>query len=163
VPPRRLWLALVGGAILVLAVACGLSPSQSSGTAGTPTPTSSLEPELLALAPKGATLGGQRSAGELLVWLASEPSQPIRGTAELDAYLVGTDGKPVTDARVTFDTDMTNMSHGLNQVVAEPVGNGHYRGTVHFSMAGPWRVVTVVERPGLATVKPRFEFRVNSR
>ena len=30
----------------------------------------------------------------------------------MDAYLVGTDGQPVTDAKVTFDTDMTNMSHG---------------------------------------------------
>ena len=57
---------------------------------------------------------------------------------------------------------MTNMSHGLYLVATEPAGIGHYAGDVHFSMPGPWRVITIIERPGLQTVRLRFEFRVNS-
>ena len=81
----------------------------------------------------------------------------------MDAYLLGAEGQPVTDAKVTFDTDMTNMSHGPYLVTAEPAGDGHYVGQVHFSMPGPWRVIAIVERPGRETAKLRFEFTVNMK
>ena len=106
-------------------------------------------------------MGGQQRAGDMLAWLTSKPAPPVRGTAEMDAYLVDTAGQPITDATVTFDTDMTNMSHGPNLVTAQPAGSGHYSGPVRFQMPGPWRVIATVTRPGQAPVKLRFEFRVN--
>jgi hypothetical protein len=114
------------------------------------------------LAPVGPTLGGQR-AGDLLVWLASKPESPARGDATIDAYVVHPDGQPVDNATVTFDTDMTNMSHGKYLVPTQPTGNGHYVGQVHFLMQGPWRVIAVVERPGNETIKLRFEFDVSAQ
>ncbi len=80
----------------------------------------------------------------------------------MDAYLVASGGQAITDAKVTFDSDMTNMSHGKYLVEAQPAGDGHYRGNVHFSMPGPWRVIAVVERPGQEPVRLRFEFTVDA-
>lgn len=146
-------------AVMALLVACGTAAPRQAGMVAAAARAPALEPAQQALAPAGATLGSQRN-GDLLAWLSSKPAQPVRGPAKMDAYLVGTDGKPVTDAKVTFDTDMTNMSHGPYLVPADPAGDGHYTGEVHFSMPGPWRVIAIVERPGREMTKLRFEFTV---
>jgi hypothetical protein len=159
---RRVQPATVAVIILVavaLLAACTSKSQQAGSGSGQG---SALEAAQQALAPSEPTLGGQRY-GDMLVWLTSRPAQPLRGTAEMDAYLVGTGGEPITDARVTFDADMTNMSHGLYLVPAEPTGAGHYIGNVRFLMPGPWRVLAIVERPGREAVKLRFEFTVNSK
>jgi hypothetical protein len=153
-------LALVAVAAGVLLAACGgMNSRQAAVTIASPAE-ATLDSVQAALAPAGPTLGSQRQ-GDVLAWLRSDPAQPRRGTAAMDAYLVDTQGQPIADAKVTFDTDMTNMSHGLYLVPAQPAGDGHYVGEVHFSMPGPWRVIAVVERPGRETTKLRFEFQVN--
>ncbi len=158
---RYLILSLLLVAVLALLAACAATPSLQTPTVSALTPApASVSAQQSALAPAGPTLGSQRS-GDLQAWLSSDPVQPKRGEAQMDAFLLGAGGQPVTDAKVTFDIDMTNMSHGLNQVVAEPAGDGHYRGQVHFAMPGPWRVIAIVERPGQETAKMRFEFTVN--
>lgn len=157
-----LWPAMAAVAVLALASGCGGAGSRPAETVAVATPSLALTAAQATLAPSEPILGGQRY-GDLLVWLSSRPSQPVQGTAQMEAYLVGTEGQPVTDAKVSFDTDMTNMSHGLNLVTAELAGNGHYSGNVHFSMPGPWRVIAVIERPSRETVKLRFEFKVNAR
>lgn len=159
---RRVQPVTVAVIILVavaLLAACTSKSQQAGSGVGQG---SDLDATQEALAPSVPILGGQRY-GDMLVWLSSRPAQPLRGTAEMHAYLVGTGGEPITDARVTFDADMTNMSHGLYLVPAEPDGEGHYVGAVHFLMPGPWRVITIVERPGRETMRLRFEFTVNSK
>lgn len=153
-------LAVVTAATAMLLVGCGAAGSQQAMMLGAPAEAPALSAAEQALAPAGPTLGGQRQ-GDVLAWLSSDPSQPVRGEARMDAYLVGIDGKPITDAKVTFDTDMTNMSHGLYLVQTQATGDGHYVGPVHFSMPGPWRVIAVVERPGQETARLRFKFTVN--
>ena len=106
-------------------------------------------------------LGGKQS-GELLVWIYGNPNQPIRGANTLEIFVADANGKPITDAKVSFDLDMTNMSHGKNVVTASSLGEGRYNGSVHFLMPGPWRVIVVVDRNG-QTEKVRFEFNVNWR
>jgi hypothetical protein len=112
-------------------------------------------------APAGPFLADGQQSGGLQVWLSSTPAQPLVGTAAVDAYVAGSDGQPVSGAKVTFDTDMTNMSHGPYLVAADPGAAGHYQGQVHFSMPGPWRIITVIERAGAPTVRLRFEFRIS--
>jgi hypothetical protein len=148
-------------AVLVFAAACAAS-SRQTAQISTTAADATLDASQEALAPAGPTLGGLRH-GDILVWLSSRPARLLPGAAEMDAYLVGTEGQPVTDARVTFDTDMTNMSHGLYRVPAEPAGQGHYVGKVRFLMPGPWRVIAIVERPGQETVQLRFEFTVHTK
>lgn len=155
----RIW--QMAAAVVLLALVCACSPGASRGN-GASTPPAALTPEQAALAPEGPTLGGQRS-GDLLVWLASTPSRPCEGTARMEAILLGIDGQPITDARVTFDVDMTNMSHGLYLVATDPAGDGRYAGDVHYSMPGPWRIIAVIERPTREAVRSRFEFKVGSK
>jgi hypothetical protein len=114
----------------------------------------------LALAP--GTLGDKKSAN-FVVRLSSRPTPPIRGIGTLEAIVTDTKGQPINDARVLFDLDMTTMSHGKNIVAAAPQGNGRYVGQVRFMMPGPWRAITVVERPGQPAEQVRFDFNVNFR
>ena len=107
-------------------------------------------------------LGESVQTDDLAVTLLSMPAQPLVGLADVEAALVDATGQPVSDAKVTFDIDMTNMSHGLYQVDALAVGTGHYRGRVNFSMAGPWRIHVTSERPGQPATTVRFTFRVQS-
>jgi hypothetical protein len=159
--PAFLGLALATVATCALAAACSGGPARTAEPATRRVPVATLDASQATMAPPGPLLGSQRH-GELVVWLSSTPAQPLEGSAEIDAYLAETGGGCITDARVTFDTDMTNMSHGLYLVAAEPVGNGHYVGRVHFSMPGPWRIITIVERPGQERARLRFEFRVGA-
>ncbi len=156
---KRPLLAAVVLAIAML-TACGAPEPRRAGVVSAPAAAQGAAEQ--ASAPAGPTLGSQR-ADDMLVWLSSQPARPVRGTAKLDAYLMGNDGQPITDATVTFDTDMRNMSHGPNLVTATPADEGHYEGAVHFLMPGPWRVIVIVERPGHATASLRFEFTVNSK
>jgi len=154
-------LALAALCVLALVAGCASMGSPQEASPAGSAATGALDAAQAALGPPGQTLGGQR-AGDVLAWLASTPELPHRGDARIDAYLVHLDGQPIDDATVTFDTDMTNMSHGQYLVAASPDGKGHYVGQVHFLMPGPWRVITVVERLGQAPLRLRFEFNVTA-
>ena len=133
----------------------------------TPAPTAALTaPGQVHVAPPTASVGsplGSQQENDLVVVLTGNPALPIRGRNVLDALVTDAAGRPVTDAQVSFDLDMTTMSHGLNIVPAQPTGNGHYAGQVFFMMPGPWRVVTVIERPGKPAERIRFNFNVKLR
>jgi len=159
---RNLILILALLAAIGLLAGCGATGLRQSRVVAASASTLTLDAVQEAQAPAGPTLGSQRG-GDVVGWLSSEPVQPVRGAADLDAYLLGADGKPITDAAVTFDIDMTNMSHGAYLVTAAPAGEGHYTGNVHFSMPGPWRVIAIVERPGAETARLRFEFTVKMK
>jgi hypothetical protein len=106
-------------------------------------------------------LGGKQS-DDLLVWIFSDPNPPIRGDNTLEVFVADTDGQPISDAKLSFDIDMTNMSHGKNVVTSSSLGEGHYSGKVFFLMPGPWRVIVGIERAG-QTNTVRFDFMVNLR
>ncbi len=131
------------------------------GESGEAAPMHNHMPAHADLAPSGPAIADQQSDG-IHGWLASTPAQPVKGTAAIDAYLVTDDGQPVEDATVTFDIDMTNMSHGKYQVSAGGTGGGHYLGDVHFSMPGPWRIIASVAREGQDPIELRFDFKVNA-
>jgi hypothetical protein len=146
---------LLGFILLTLTACAGNSAPQ-------PTAIPTLAPATGAAADsKAAPLGGKQS-GDLSVWIYSNPTSPIRGTNTFEAVIADANGQPVTDAKVSFDIDMTNMSHGKNVVAATATGAGRYSGKVSFQMPGPWRVLVAVERAG-QTSTVRFDFNVNSR
>jgi len=103
---------------------------------------------------------GSKQAGNLTVSLFSNPNPPIRGNNAFEAFVTDAQGQPVSDAKLSFDIDMTNMSHGKNVVTASPLGEGHYSATINLFMPGPWRVIVIVERAG-QTETARFDFNVN--
>ena len=107
----------------------------------------------------GVALGNGLRVGDYAVWLTSAEA-PKRGTAQLDAVVVDKDNKPVTNATVSFDIDMTNMSHGKNVIKTSAAGDGHYASKVRFMMGGPWRVIVVIEQANQGPVNARFDFNV---
>jgi len=56
--------------------------------------------------------------------------------------------QPVTNAHVTFMSNMETMDMGIDPVEAQSQGNGIYLASVQFSMSGPWKVQVVVSLPG---------------
>ncbi|MEW5938630.1 MAG: FixH family protein [Chloroflexota bacterium] len=103
-------------------------------------------------------LGGKQS-GDLLVWIFSDPNPPSRGDTILEVLIADLDGKPISDATISFDIDMTNMSHGRNVTAASSLGEGRYNAKLYFLMPGPWRVIVGIERAG-ETSTVRFDFMV---
>lgn len=154
---NRLWIA---GIAALLLTSCGMM-SAPAVEVSTPIPTftpaasAAQDPAV----DRPPALGGKQN-GELLVWIFSAPNPPSRGDNSLEVLILNKDGQPVSDAAVSFDIDMTNMSHGKNITAAASLGDGRYRGEVFFLMPGPWRVIVGIERHG-ETTSVRFDFMVN--
>ena len=142
--------------VLLLAMVAAGCAGTSTTTTSAPLPAGALPAEVKLT---GTALGDGLRVGDYAIWLASAEA-PKRGTAQLEAVVLDKDNRPVTDAAVSFDIDMTNMSHGKNVIKTEAAGDGHYAGEVHFMMGGPWRVIVVIERPNQAPVSARFNFNV---
>ena len=152
---------IIGFAAIAL-TACALQPG-SSGPQPTILPTFTPPPSATQ-DPNGIqvpALGGKQS-GDLLVWIFSNPNPPIRGGNTIELLVTDTNGQPISDAKVSFDINMTNMNHGKNVVTASSLGEGRYSGEVFFLMPGPWRVIVGIERPG-QTKTVRFDFMVSFR
>ncbi len=147
-----------------LLVLIGLLLSAGCGGSLTATP----EPQIVNQLPPGITLKGiplvnnGLKVGDDTVWLASA-AQPRPGSVMLDALVLGKDDQPVTDATVSFDINMTNMNHGKNVGQATNAGDGHYTGSVDFTMAGPWRVIVLVNQAGRQVASVQFDFDVAER
>ena len=107
--------------------------------------------------------GGSKQIGPYTVTLFSTPNPPVRGSNALQALVVDANNQPVKDATVSFDVDMTTMSHGKNVVPAKLSDNGRYTAALVFVMPGPWRVIVAVQRAGASAVSDRFNFSVNLR
>ncbi|MDP1544793.1 MAG: FixH family protein [Anaerolineales bacterium] len=152
---NKLILALMA----LLLTSCGMMPAPSVEQ---PTPIPTFTPAASSVQDPAANqipaLGGKQS-GDLLVWIFSDPNPPSRGETTLEVLIADLDGKPISDAAISFDIDMTNMSHGRNVTTASLLGDGRYSAEVHFLMPGPWRVIVGIERAG-ETSTVRFDFMV---
>ena len=74
-----------------------------------------------------------------------DPLQPGPATFMIDVK--DKNGKPVDDAKVSYDLNMTTMNMGTQQGDATPLGNGRYSATGRMTMRGPWRVSTKTTMP----------------
>lgn len=156
---------LLAGCLVIFLAGCGMLPGGAAPATPIPTftPAAAVPPAVppVANATQAAALGGKQS-GELFVWVYSSPNPPIRGSNTFEAVIADAAGQAVSDAKISFDVDMTNMSHGKNVVTAAAKGEGRYTGNISFMMPGPWRLIVAVERGG-KTSQVRFDFNVNSR
>ena len=151
---------ILGIMVTLLLTSCGM---MSGSLPEQPTAIPTLTPALSTTQDPNMTpipaLGGKPS-GDRLVWLFSNPNPPVRGDNTFEVLITDANGRPIADATITFDINMTNMNHGKNVVTASPLGEGRYSGVVHFLMAGPWRVIVGIDRAG-KTNTVRFDFTVN--
>ena len=150
---------LIAGIAALLLASCGMMPAPSvEQPTPIPTFTSADSTAQDPAANQVPALGGKQS-GDLLVWIFSDPNPPSRGDNTLEALVTDSNGQPITDATISFDIDMTNMSHGRNVTTASSLGEGRYSAEIHFLMPGPWRVIVGIERAGQTTTV-RFDFMV---
>jgi len=107
---------------------------------GTPMPTLSAAEKL----PENIAL--QESNG-LRVSLALNPYPPS-GTqsSDFDVTLNDANGKAISDASISLDLTMPAMWMPPNQLIMQPVADGKYRATGHFTMRGLWRIEVIITR-----------------
>lgn len=91
--------------------------------------------------------------------LSTNPNPLRLGQATFMIDVKDKNGKPVDNATVSFDINMTAMNMGTQQGNATSQGNGRYSAVGNMSMRGPWLVKTTVKMPDGST--ERKDFTVN--
>lgn len=104
------------------------------------------------------TPGGSGSTSGIT--LSTSPNPLRLGTATFMIDVKDKSGKPVDDATVSFDINMTAMNMGTQQGTATLQGNGRYSAVGNMSMRGPWRVRTTVKMPDGSTENKDFTVNV---
>jgi Cu(I)/Ag(I) efflux system membrane fusion protein len=99
-----------------------------------------------------------------LTFLTS-PDPPRAGKTQLEVRLVGADRSPVTDASLEVRFYMAPMPSmnmpAMNAAThLDHVGDGVYRGTGTFAMAGPWDVTVLAARQGSQIAEKRLSLVV---
>lgn len=98
--------------------------------------------------------------------MAVQPgTQPLVGKQPFEVFAMTKRGMmdwpPVDDLTLEITPEMPTMGHGSpGNVNPTPQGNGHYLGTVNFTMAGPWTVTVVTKRGETVLGETVFEFAV---
>ncbi len=90
---------------------------------------------------------GSSTGTERGISLSTNPNPLRLGQATFMIDVKDKSGKPVDDATVSFDINMTAMNMGTQQGTATSQGNGKYAAVGNMSMRGPWRVRTTVKMP----------------
>ena len=95
-----------------------------------------------------------------MVSLTTSPNPLRMGPATFIIDVKDKDGKPVDNATVYFDLNMTAMNMGIQQGNATTQGNGRYAATGTMSMRGPWKVATKITMPDGSVVTKDFTVNV---
>lgn len=103
--------------------------------------------------PPGAGAASAATAPPANIELSTDPSPPQSGSNRLTAKLSGTNGLPITGARVTatfFMAAMPAMGMAAMRVSASLAdrGGGAYAGTVALPSGGTWQVTLIARKNG---------------
>ncbi|KKR10824.1 MAG: hypothetical protein UT39_C0014G0013 [Candidatus Woesebacteria bacterium GW2011_GWA1_39_21] len=99
-------------------------------------------------------------SGNEPVSLTTNPNPLQMGPATFIIDVKDKDGKPVDNATVYFDLNMTAMNMGAQQGNATSQGNGRYAASGQMSMRGPWKVTTKITMPDGSVVNKDFTVNV---
>ncbi len=103
-----------------------------------------------------------KKMGDYSVTAAMDKNPPIRGDNSLTIVLKDAAGSAIEDARVSVDYSMPAMPGmpPMNYKANTELQGGEYKGTLNFSMSGPWNVTVKVKRGGKTK---RAKFNVDVR
>ena len=104
--------------------------------------------------------GTNTGSGSEAISLTTSPNPLQMGPATFIIDVKDKTGKPVDNATVSFDLNMTAMNMGTQQGNATFQGNGRYAASGRMSMRGPWRVSTKVTMPDGSVVNRGFTVNV---
>ena len=101
------------------------------------------------------------SAGPLTVALALGSGQlTAAGPNTVSLTITDQAGRPISDATAMAHPVMTTMAMVAPSVAATPDAMGHYTAHPRFAMAGDWRLVVTITRPGYAPQTATFPVTV---
>ena len=103
---------------------------------------------------------GSTGQSNEMVSLSTDPNPLQTGPATFIIDVKDKTGKPVDNATVFFDLNMTTMNMGTQQGNATAQGNGRYAASGMMSMRGPWRVSTKVTMSDGSVVNKDFMVNV---
>ncbi len=103
---------------------------------------------------------GTDSSASSGISLSTNPNPLRLGQATFMIDVKDKNGKPVDNAAVTFDLNMTAMNMGTQQGTATSQGGGRYSAVGNMSMRGPWRVRTSVKMSDGSTENKDFTVSV---
>lgn len=100
-----------------------------------------------------------KQAGPYSITLQVMPNPPpTTGPATLSLQVLLTSSQqPVSNVRITLQSNMEAMDMGIDQVQARPQGNGLYLATVQFPMSGLWQVQVIITSPETPSASTIFE------
>lgn len=104
--------------------------------------------------------GASTGSGSEAISLTTNPNPLQMGTATFIIDVKDKTGKPVDNATVFFDLNMTAMNMGTQQGNATSQGNGKYAASGRMSMRGPWKVSTKITMPNGSVVNKDFTVNV---
>lgn len=93
------------------------------------------------------TNGTASAAKGEIISLTTNPNPLRLGQVTFMIDVKDENGKPVDNATVSFDLNMTAMNMGTQRGDAISQGSGRYSAVGNMSMRGPWRVRTTVKIP----------------
>jgi membrane fusion protein, copper/silver efflux system len=105
--------------------------------------------------PKGGTV--EKKVQDLTLALSTQPERAKAGENILRLKIVDKNGKPVTDAQVSFQYTMVMPGMVLSKAEAKLSKDGFYETKVNFGMLGEWDVTVVVRRPGQKDLQEKFK------
>ena len=100
------------------------------------------------------------NGGNSQISLTTDPDPLKMGQATFIIDVKDKNGKPVENANVFFDLNMTAMNMGTQQGNATAQGNGQYAATGNMTMRGPWKVATKVTLPDGSAINKDFTVNV---
>jgi membrane fusion protein, copper/silver efflux system len=99
----------------------------------------------------------EKKVQDLTLTLSTQPEKAKAGENILRLKIADKNGKPVTDAQVSFQYTMAMPGMVLSKADAKVSKDGSYDTKVNFGMSGEWDVTVVVRRAGQKEIQERFK------
>jgi len=99
----------------------------------------------------------EKKAQDLTLTLSTQPEKTRTGENVIRLKITDRNGKPVTDAQVSFQYTMNMAGMALSKADAKASKDGFYETKVNFAMAGEWDVTVIVRRSGQKEIQEKFK------
>jgi hypothetical protein len=98
----------------------------------------------------------EKKVQDLTLTLSTQPEKAKAGDNTLRLKITDKNGKPVTDAQVSFQYTMTMAGMAVSKADAKLSKDGFYEAKTNLAMAGSWEVTVMVRRPGQKEIQEKF-------